>query len=246
MKRSNNYFSLEFYEESLALLKHYKYEFIFFNEIKNESKCKQVLWRHDVDFSPQAALNLAKMEHDNSVKGTYFFQLGSQFYNVFENNIKDIIKEIVSLKHQVGIHFDIGSYNVDSKKLLEKYLKFEKIILEEISNKKITVFSFHNPTLEAQNFLADEYSEMINVYSNDIRSSFKYCSDSNGVWKDKNMQDFIKEKNQRIQILTHPGWWIENNELSPNSKINHLLNLRNKKTLDDYNKLLLQDNRPNK
>jgi len=246
MERRKNQFSLEFYEESLALLRHYKYEFIFFNEIKNKSKRRQVIWRHDVDFSPQAALNLARMEHDNSVKGTYFFQLGSQFYNVFENNIKDIIKEIVSLKHQVGIHFDIGAYNINSEKLLEKYLKFEKIILEEICNKKITVFSFHNPTLEAQNFRKVKYSEMINVYSDDIRSSFKYCSDSNGGWKEKNMQDFIKENNQRIQILTHPGWWIKNNELSPNNKIKHLLDLRKKKTLDDYNKLLHQDNRPNK
>jgi len=245
MTNPADHFSLNFYKDSIKLLKDSGYTFIFFDEVKDTNTSKEVLWRHDIDFSPQQALHLAKIEKDLSVKGTYFFQTGSQFYNIFEERTKAIIREIAALNHQIGVHFDIGAYKINSKVALERYLGFEKSILEEISLHEINVFSFHNPTIEAQSFRDKSYSNMINVYSDNIRSSFEYCSDSNGVWKDINMLDFIKNGNKKIQILTHPGWWLNDKNLSPNNKVKYLLDKRNETILSDYNSLLLKNGRPN-
>src|SRR5439155_11994798 len=60
-----------------------------------------VLWRHDVDFSPQGAVKLAALERDAGVLATYFVSFHSDFYNLLERDVSDCIRRIADLGHDV-------------------------------------------------------------------------------------------------------------------------------------------------
>ena len=53
---------------------------------------KFIVWRHDVDYSLNCSLKLAKIEQEEGVKGTYFINPHSEFYNIAELSQHRIIK----------------------------------------------------------------------------------------------------------------------------------------------------------
>lgn len=101
-----------------TLLKKIKNKTIFYNEINKYDNF--TLWRHDIDFSVHRALSLAKLEKNLEVKATYFIQLGSNFYNIFEKETKNLIMKIIDFGHDIGLHFDFNQYNIENKKKLLK------------------------------------------------------------------------------------------------------------------------------
>jgi|LakMenEpi03Aug12_release.lakeMendotaPanAssembly.Ray.scaffolds.fasta_scaffold130672_2 hypothetical protein len=220
-----NYNQEDFVEKNYKkLLKKIKNKTIFYNEIKAHSKF--CLWRHDIDLSVHRAYSLAKIEKNLNIKATYFLLLGSNFYNIFENEIKKLVLKIVSLGHQIGLHFDLESYDIKTVKELEKYLTFEKNIIENLFQTKINVFSFHNPTEEVllryDNF---KYAKMINTYGKYFKKKVEYCSDSNGYWRHKRLENFLDENHSKIQVLTHPGWW-QKSSMPAFSRIKRCINGR--------------------
>jgi len=207
-----NYYFEDFTEKNyrtlLGLAKK-NYVFESFSNMNEEKKI--VLWRHDVDFSVHRALQLAKIEYEEEVKATYFFQLNSEFYNIFEAGIKDRIHEILSLGHSIGLHFDPSAYNFTTKVELEKHLMFEKEILEELFARIVMVFSFHNPEPNILKYDDYKIANMINAYSLYMKENYVYCSDSNGYWRHERLVDvLLTNEFDKLQILTHPVWWQKN------------------------------------
>lgn len=238
-----NRFIEDFTEDNYhKLLKMISNETIFYSEI--DKKNFFTLWRHDVDFSVHRSNAIAKIEKQNNIKATYFFQLGSYFYNVFEQEIKELILEIKELGHEIGLHFDPTQYNIASKKDLEKYLSFEKNILESLFDVKIKVFSFHNPTAEILMYDEFMYADMINTYAKYFKEEVQYCSDSNGYWRHKRLEDFLAQKYDKIQVLTHPGWW-QKDIMSPRKRIQRCIDGRADKLAQKYDKSLEEFGREN-
>jgi len=183
-----------------------------------------VIFRHDIDLSPQRALNLAKIEHKEKITTTYFVDIHSRFYNAFEKTIANCIKDIKALGHNIGLHFDLSYYKKDQSvhnEALEKYLELEKNILENLLHISINVFSAHDPNANWLNYRQNTIAGMFNTYNKVIRSNFHYYSDSNYKWNiyqsTKSMRNILEEGNEeKIQILTHPGWWV--NDLKSSSE----------------------------
>ncbi|WP_024954309.1 hypothetical protein [Sulfurospirillum arcachonense] len=215
---------------------------IFYNEIHYNEIF--ILWRHDIDYSIHRAYTLALIEKKYSIKATYFLQLSSFFYNIFEEEIKELIIRILSLGHQIGLHFDPTQYNIQSKEDLEKYLNFEKKILENLFQVEIKVFSFHNPTKEILKYDDFKYSSMINTYAKYFKENVEYCSDSNGYWRYKRLEDFLNEKHTKIQVLTHPSWW-QKEIMSPRDRIQRCIDGRSRNTAKKYDVLLNKYGREN-
>ncbi len=219
--------------------------FIYYDEINKADNELSVLWRHDVDYSPQRALSLAKIENKYGLKSTYFFQTGAIFYNLFEINIQKVVKEILGLNHQIGVHFDPSQYDVKTEEELIYFLEFEKKIFENLFGVETKVFSFHNPTPEVLSYDKFTYAGMINTYASELKSQFVYCSDSNGYWRHKRLKDFLNDNtNKNIQVLTHPAWWQEN-VMPPYERIARGVYGRAEKTLETYVDLLHHDGREN-
>lgn len=243
---SEKYFFADFththYRKLLKIAKR-RYDFIFYDEIRKEKN--EILWRHDVDFSLEEALNLATIENEEGVKSTYFFLLHNEFYNILERKASDILLQIKSLGHQIGLHFDAHYYGIDNVSDLNKHLSFEKEILNKMFNLDIKVFSFHNTTPFLMSCTDWAYSGLINTYAEYFQTEVEYCSDSNGYWKYNRLLDVLEASDERkLQILTHPEWWTDK-IMSPKQKIDAIVNGRAKENLDFYDRSLKAFNNVN-
>lgn len=213
-----DYFTLVNYKNIIRLAIDNGFQFITYTDAYEKYR-KDVLWRHDVEFSPDIALKMAKIEHELGVKATYFFQLHSEFYNVLERYFTDILREIQSLGHFIGLHFDPHYYNITNKKQLDRFIKLDKEYFEKVFEIKLHSFSFHNTNpfiLSCEDFT---YGGLINVYANFFKDNFQYCADSTGYWRYEILDQLIKDKNvTHLQVLTHDAMWT-NEILSPRKRI---------------------------
>ncbi|HMI80100.1 MAG TPA: hypothetical protein VK484_14975 [Ferruginibacter sp.] len=220
-------FTTQHFGEIIKKLKQ-DYEFSFYHDFNREKKF--VLWRHDVDFSLHRALRCAQIEHEEGVKATYFIHLHSEYYNLFDKIAFDIIKQIISLGHDIGVHFDTHFYDIKTEAEIINNLRSEKNILEELFKTLIRSFSFHNTNpfvMSCQNW---EYAGLINAYAEYFQKEVKYCSDSNGYWRFERMMDVAEANHPRLHLLTHCEWWTEE-VMSPWQKIQKAIDGR-----ADFNK----------
>lgn len=177
-----------------------------------------LLWRHDVDFSLQRALALAKIESSLDVVSTYFILLRGEYYNPLENKQAGIIQEIISLGHKIGIHFDLSTYQIGNVCDLTNTLECEKYIFKNVLGSEPVAFSFHNPDSNTQKYKAESYAGLINCYSNTFHS-IGYGSDSNGYWRHNSLFSLLDDNEiKQIQVLTHPVWW-QKSLLEPRDRI---------------------------
>ena len=221
------------------------FKFIKFDEKFNEND-KVILWRHDIDISPQRALFMAKKEAEFGIQGYYFVQVTSIFYNVLEQRISEIIQEISSLGHIIGVHFDASIYDGKSLSQIESKLKFEANILKNIINNEIDIFSIHNPTT-LKNFESDNlnYFGFFNASSSELYKKYTYCSDSNGYWRYETLENLILNNNtKKLYVLTHPVWWQEI-DMPPREKILRSILGRSNYSIKYYDNLLKINNRKN-
>lgn len=210
-------FTTENYRRLIALAKE-RFRFRFFPEFGAGSG--NVLWRHDVDFSPHRALRLARIESEAGVRTTYFWHLQSSFYNVFEPAVTQIVLDVAALGHAVGLHFDTGNRSCSDVRSLEEALLLDRKILEGLSGHEVRVVSFHNPTIIGIPIPREEsVAGMVNAYADVIKERYSYCSDSNGCWRFRRLEDVLLDETvDDLQVLTHPAWWTES-PMPPHDRI---------------------------
>lgn len=200
-------FTVDSYRQLLVLAKR-QYPFVLYDEIPWGQRF--VLWRHDCDFSLNRAHALACAESSESVRATYFVNLHSEFYNVFERGQHRLVREILGMGHRIGLHFDSAFYEVSSEASLVMHLRHEADLLENLIGVRPSVFSFHNPLASHLGCEQEYYGELLNCYSRRFKEEVPYCSDSNGYWRFRRLRDVLTQGTDPcLQVLTHPGWWQE-------------------------------------
>lgn len=228
------------------LLKRASKRFSFVRFGQDNQLSNVALWRHDIDFSPQRGLRMAQQEADLSIISTYFVQLSSRFYSIFEPETASVIRSIRDLGHEIGLHFDPSVYKDRQASDLESYLIFESRTLEKIIETEVRVFSLHNPTTIGA-YVFDEvcHAHMINASSSALRNSYNYCSDSNGIWRFKSLHELIECPNvNKLYALTHPEWWQEV-IMPPRERVLRSIRGRSSACLNYYDCLLAENSRPN-
>lgn len=194
---------------------------------------RSILWRHDVDFSLDHALVLAKIETQEGVKATYFVNQHSEFYNLAEKRKLAILSEILSIGHDLGLHLDSAFYE-SSEHDISTIVRTEADYLESLCGVRPVAFSFHNPTAQDLTREAEEYGGLVNCYSKNFKTAANYCSDSNGYWRYRRLFDVLSDAPVGcLQVLTHPGWWHES-PLPPRSRILRVVYGRAEETIEDY------------
>ena len=190
------------YQSILAAGINAGYVFRGFTEISKTKKT--IILRHDVDTSLISALQIAKIEFKNNIKSTFFVMLRSPFYNLFSRSNNEIVKKILTLGHDIGLHYDEGYY--PEKDNLQTLISKEVDILESNFNTKVKVVSFHQPS---KKILRDEIQiKQINTYDTKFFKDIKYISDSNMQFHEDPIELVNSDKFRVIQILTHPIWWV--------------------------------------
>ena len=204
-------FTYKTYKRLLIALKK-DYDFTSFSKIKfsNEPIEKKVLLRHDIDLSLEKALELAKIEKVLRLTSTYFLFLRNPFYNIFSEESARIINRIISLNHNIGLHFDCAKYVYKTISQLSYQVTREIEFIQHFFGIKLDAVSFHRP-VSLGFYEKLEIASCPHSYEPIFVNKFKYFSDSRALWRYGYPLDSAEyKKRQNLHILIHPIWWNNN------------------------------------
>jgi hypothetical protein len=182
---------------------------------------RDLILRHDIDMSLEAALELAEVEAEAGVSATYFVLVCSDLYNPFSKRNSDRLRRLLQLGHAIGLHFDASLLGNDIN-TLSNATAHECSLLEGITGQRIEVISFHRPA-KALLGLADSLSGRLHAYQPRFFSEMGYCSDSRGAWHHGHpLKHSALRNGLALQLLTHPIWWT-GEVTAPETKLKRFL-----------------------
>jgi len=180
---------------------------LLFTEVEPEDDGRYFLLRHDVDYSPAAALRMAEIEQKVGCRATYFVLLSSPFYNLLSEQHRAFPRRLVELGHDVGLHYDLGVLGTGEPSTQVQLLELQADLLGMLSGAPVEAISMHNPSISGRDPFAgtDRY---INVYEPRYTTAIRYLSDSCGAWRDAAIVALGgSEAPARLQLLVHPIFW---------------------------------------
>ena len=220
-------FTYEGYEGLLNLLKENNYTFC--NYFNCDEQAKPVIFRHDIDHSLDKAIEIAKIEHKNGVRSTFFVLIVTDFYNALSKRSYEILKEIDGMGHEIGLHFNERRYAINDVKDLEENIRAEMTILGKVLNKPVKTVSMHIPSKWIlENDI--KFDGIVNSYSKKYLQDFKYLSDSQMHWREDVLSIIQENRYGKLHILTHPVWYSKYKE-TLNEKF---LSLANQSKIERY------------
>ena len=198
-------FTYKDYQALIGLLRENGYAFSSYVNYPGKGKC--VILRHDIDYSLEQAVKLARIEKDLGVRSTYFVLLSSDFYNPASSSSYRYLHEILDLGHDIGLHFDETAYSYE-RFGMEYFIRKEARILSDLIDVNINSFSLHRPnhfSLETEIRIPG----LINSYGEEFFHGFKYLSDSRRRWREPVEEIIEKGVFEKLHILTHAFWYHE-------------------------------------
>jgi len=175
-----------------------------FGEFDDDPEPGDVFLRHDVDWSPRAAVEMARVEAEHDATATYFFLVTSPFYNLLSAQNRERVREIERLGHTVGLHFaaaELWETEPTSAEMTARVAE-HKQVLPAVADDPTETVAFHNPPEWALN---RRYDAFVNTYEPRFFSEIGYESDSLGRWRTE--PPLADETPEALQILTHPTLW---------------------------------------
>ena len=176
-------FELDHYREILEAAKDGGYRFTFFQGQPREG---DLILRHDVDLSLDAAVRMAELEADAGAAATYFLMTESVFYNLASHEGERALERLRELGHRVGLHAVYPRVRLDDR--------FDPVV------------AWHNPDPD---FMSAPVEGAINVMEPPWFSPATYRSDSNQHWRSGCPHEELRAGEfRRLQLLTHPEIWV--------------------------------------
>jgi hypothetical protein len=194
-------FTLDKYKKLLVFLKQ-KLKITPFCDV-NYNDTPYLILRHDIDFSLQDALTMAKIEKDLGVRSTYFVLLSTPAYNLFEGENIALLKKISEYGHEIGLHYHPAQYRL-YKQSAEKTLKIEAQIIESYIGKKVRSIARHG-LYDRDPFATTK--EYINANHPYMRADL-FVHDSDRAWVTmEGLFLLLNNPPKRVQLLIHPANW---------------------------------------
>jgi hypothetical protein len=177
-------FDLAHYRELLDAARSGGYRFAFFDA---EPAPGDLLLRHDVDLSLDAAVRLAELEHEAGAAATYFLMTESVFYNLASSEGAGAVARLRELGHRVGLHAVWPRHELDAR--------FDPVV------------AWHNPDPE---YMSEPLGDgIVNVMEGRFFSPERYRSDSNQHWRSGCPHEpLARGEFEWLQLLTHPEIWV--------------------------------------
>jgi hypothetical protein len=175
-------FDLDHYRELLEAAKAGGYRFAGFDL---DPRPGDLILRHDVDLSLEAALEVARLEHAAGATATYFLMTESVFYNLAAKTGRHALEELRALGHAVGLHAVYPHARLDER--------FDPVV------------AWHNPDPD---YMSAPIDGAANVMEPRFFSPATYRSDSNQHWRNGcPHEDLARGDFDWLQLLTHPEIW---------------------------------------
>ncbi len=176
-------FDLDHYRELLGAAKAGGYRFAFFDA---EPRAGDILLRHDVDLSLDAAVRMAELEHDAGAAATYFLMTESVFYNLASSEGERALGRLRELGHHIGLHAIWPRRELDGR--------FEPVL------------AWHNPDPE---YMTQPVDGLVNVMAAPWFTKGLYRSDSNQHWRSGcPHEELARGELEWLQLLIHPEIWM--------------------------------------
>ena len=237
-----NKFSYIEYRNIITLVKQ-NLPIMDFSEVNDEVNAFCVL-RHDIEFSIDRALQMARIEHEDlNVHSTYTVQLRNNTYNALSQKNIEAIQEIESMGHYIGLHQNPPQMGDDE---LVDYITKDIETLEHYYGFSVDRFAFHrcgsNPGIleryvEVPGKINCYAKEFFHYFSGDKPEEIRvhYLADSNHDWKYGHPFNIdYWDLPQKMQLLTHPYSWTERGYENI-SNFTKLIKERNEELLSDMN-----------
>ncbi len=175
-------FSLEHYGELLRAARAGGYEYAGFDRALEPG---ELILRHDVDLSLDAALAVAELEAREDAWSTWFLMTRSVFYNLASQEGVAAIGRLRALGHRVAHHAVWPDVDLDER--------FDPVV------------AWHNPDPE---YMQAEIPGAVNVMEPRFFDPEHYRSDSNQHWRHGCPHDDLAAgRFEWLQLLTHPEIW---------------------------------------
>jgi len=175
-------FSLAHYRELLRAAKDGGYRFAGFDRAPEP---RDLLLRHDVDLSLDAALSMAEIEAEEDATATYLLMTRSVFYNLASSEGERALARLRELGHRVGHHAAWPHVDLDDR--------FDPVV------------AWHNPDPE---YMQADTAGAVNVMQPPFFDPEHYRSDSNQRWRHGCPHDQLARGDfEWLQLLVHPEIW---------------------------------------
>jgi hypothetical protein len=176
-------FDLAHYRELVAAARTGGYRFAFFDR---DPRPGDLLLRHDVDLSLEAAVELAELEAELGAAATYFVMTESVFYNLGSRVGHQALTRLRELGHRVGLHAVYPRAELDAR--------FDPVV------------AWHNPEPE---FMSAPVDGAANVMEPRFFAPERYRSDSNQRWRSGCPHEaLVRGEFEWLQLLIHPEIWV--------------------------------------
>jgi hypothetical protein len=103
-------FTVDTFKLLLKKLGNKNFNFQTFNKFLDSGIEQVIILRHDVDQFPENSLRFAKIENKKNICSTYYFRIVPESLN------EKIIKEIYSMGHEIGYHYEDVSLVTDVRR----------------------------------------------------------------------------------------------------------------------------------
>jgi hypothetical protein len=175
-------FSLRHYRELLRVAKAGGYRWAGFDRPPEPG---DLLLRHDVDLSLDAALAVAEVEAEEGAWSTWFLMTRSIFYNLGSSEGERALARLRELGHRIGHHGVYPQTDLDER--------FDQVV------------AWHNPDPD---FMSAPIDGAVNVMAPPFFEPAHYRSDSNQRWRHGCPHDELADGAfEWLQLLIHPEIW---------------------------------------
>jgi hypothetical protein len=183
MKETTCEFSLAHYRELLEAARQGGYRFVGFDRAPQPG---DLILRHDVDLSLEAALVMAELEAAEGASSTWFLMTRSVFYNLESSEGERAIARLRELEQRVAHHAVWPHIDLDER--------FEPTV------------AWHNPDPE---YMWTEIDGATSVMRAPFFDADHYRSDSNQHWRHGCPHDELAAgRFEWLQLLIHPEIWV--------------------------------------
>jgi len=191
------------------------YHFVLPDEFDLDSPERQVILRHDVDYSPHKAVRLARIDRSLGVSSIFFFLVRGHWYNFLGHHTQMLVHQIHALGFPIGLHYTPPPHTGDDCEAHCRQLLADLALMKAEFPEACSFFSWHIPpplVLRERGFSAPD--GMVDMYSERLIQRAWYVSDSSLRNPYAHLrQAFLSGEHSKVQLLLHPECWLGSHEM---------------------------------
>lgn len=189
---------------------HAGYEFVSFLDVDIASKARIAILRHDIDFSPALALEMAEIDASYGINATFAVLPSSPLYNPFSPSNLEVIQQIHALGHHIALHHRAGPPRKDEQTAQD--IQNEMRTLNAFFPYTQPVFVWHNiPPGGLARLSQMDVPGLVNAYGPKFIQEMYYMSDSVTRRTPEEILHAIGE-HRLLHVLLHPLIWMSERE----------------------------------